>query len=97
MAGVSVDGISSLAPELQQAYMRASQAERKPLAVMETRKANIQEKLNLMNEVIGKVDKVKETGDPMELRPMNSADRRIIHQLASDQGLTTESVGEDRQ
>ncbi len=28
--------------------------------------------------------------------PMNAADRRIIHKLASDNGLLTESVGEGR-
>ena len=29
-----------------------------------------------------------------ELEPMNAADRRIIHQVASSLGITTESVGE---
>jgi len=42
------------------------------------------------------VKRVKETGEPMELQPMNAADRRVIHQLASDRGLTTESIGEGR-
>lgn len=42
------------------------------------------------------VKQVKETGESMELRPMNAADRRVIHQLASDRGLTTESVGDGR-
>jgi len=42
------------------------------------------------------MSQVKETGEPMELRPMNAADRRIIHKLAADSGLTSESVGEDR-
>lgn len=42
------------------------------------------------------VKKVKESGEPMELRPMNPADRRIVHKLAGDSGLTTESVGEGR-
>jgi predicted RNA-binding protein Jag len=32
----------------------------------------------------------------MELSPMNAADRRVIHKLADDNGLTTESVGEGR-
>jgi spoIIIJ-associated protein len=39
---------------------------------------------------------VKDTGEEMELKPMNAADRRIIHKLASENGLTTESVGEGR-
>lgn len=39
---------------------------------------------------------VKETGEPMELRNMNAADRRVIHQLAAEYGLVSESVGEGR-
>lgn len=42
------------------------------------------------------VTKVKESGQPIDLRPMNAADRRVIHQLASENGLTTESIGEGR-
>lgn len=42
------------------------------------------------------INKVKETKKPLDLRPMNAADRRIIHKLASDEGLETESVGEGR-
>lgn len=40
--------------------------------------------------------KVQESGESMELRPMNAADRRVIHKLADEAGLTTESVGEGR-
>ena len=40
------------------------------------------------------VKQVKDSGQPMELQPMNAADRRVIHKLADDMGLTTESVGE---
>jgi spoIIIJ-associated protein len=40
------------------------------------------------------VNSVKESGKPMDLRPMNAADRRVIHKLAADVGLTTESTGE---
>lgn len=42
------------------------------------------------------IAKVKESGEPMDLRPMNSADRRTVHKVASDSGLVTESVGEGR-
>jgi spoIIIJ-associated protein len=42
------------------------------------------------------VTKVKETGEPMELRNMNAADRRTIHQLAAEYGLVSQSVGEGR-
>ena len=39
---------------------------------------------------------VKESGKPMHLDPMNAADRRVIHKLASEHGLETESEGEGR-
>lgn len=42
------------------------------------------------------VKRVRDSGEEMELRPMNAADRRVIHKLAGDYGLTTESVGEGR-
>lgn len=42
------------------------------------------------------LETVKKSGEPLPLAPMNAADRRVIHQLASDEGLTTESVGEGR-
>lgn len=42
------------------------------------------------------IDHVKKSGKPMDLHPMNAADRRTIHKLAGEYGLTTESVGEGR-
>jgi len=42
------------------------------------------------------LEKVKSSGEKMELQPMNAADRRTIHKLAGEAGLTTESVGEGR-
>lgn len=39
---------------------------------------------------------VQESGEPMELQPMNPADRRTVHKLAGEYGLVTESVGEGR-
>jgi spoIIIJ-associated protein len=40
------------------------------------------------------VKTVKDSGEEMELKPMNAADRRVIHKLASEAGLVTESIGE---
>lgn len=40
--------------------------------------------------------KVKDTGKPMELKPMNAADRRTIHKLAQEWGVVSESEGEGR-
>ena len=42
------------------------------------------------------VDKVKSSNEAMDLQPMNAADRRIIHKLADEAGLATESIGEGR-
>jgi len=39
---------------------------------------------------------VRDSGKPKELSPMNAAERRVIHQAASDYGLETESVGQGR-
>jgi spoIIIJ-associated protein len=40
--------------------------------------------------------KVKETGEPMELGPMNAADRRTVHKVAVDADVVSESIGEGR-
>ncbi len=42
------------------------------------------------------IARVKKTGEPMDLNPMNAADRRTIHKLAGEEGIETESIGEGR-
>ncbi len=42
------------------------------------------------------VKQVRDSGEPMDLEPMNAADRRVVHQLAAEYGLTSESTGEGR-
>lgn len=42
------------------------------------------------------VKQVRDTGKLMDLEPMNAADRRVVHQLAAEYGLTSESTGEGR-
>lgn len=42
------------------------------------------------------LERVKKEGKPLDLPPMNAADRRVIHKLAGEHGLTTESIGEGR-
>lgn len=42
------------------------------------------------------VKQVRDSGQPMDLQPMNAADRRVIHKLAAEYGLTSESSGEGR-
>jgi spoIIIJ-associated protein len=42
------------------------------------------------------VKAVKDSNETRELRPMNSADRRVVHKVATEHGLETESIGEGR-
>lgn len=42
------------------------------------------------------IAQVRESGEPIELKPMNAADRRIVHQAVAEAGLASESVGEGR-
>jgi spoIIIJ-associated protein len=42
------------------------------------------------------IKKVKDGGQPYTLKPMNAADRRVVHKAVADAGLSTESVGEGR-
>jgi spoIIIJ-associated protein len=39
---------------------------------------------------------VKDSGESMELKPMNAVDRRTIHKAAQEFGLISESIGEAR-
>ncbi len=43
------------------------------------------------------VKQVRDSGEPMDLEPMNAADRRVVHQLAAEYGLTSDSDGEGRE
>lgn len=42
------------------------------------------------------VKEVRDFGKPMDLQPMNAADRRVVHKLAAEYGLTSDSAGEGR-
>jgi spoIIIJ-associated protein len=42
------------------------------------------------------IKQVQDTGEPMDLRPMNAADRRVVHKVAGEAGITSESAGEGR-
>lgn len=50
----------------------------------------------LADKALEWISQVKESGKPMDLSPMNAADRRTVHQAASEAGIVTESVGEGR-
>lgn len=42
------------------------------------------------------VKQVRDSGEPMDLEPMNAADRRVVHKLAAEYSLTSESEGDGR-
>lgn len=42
------------------------------------------------------IAEAKESGKEKPLQPMNASDRRVIHKLAEEHGITTESIGEGR-
>jgi len=44
----------------------------------------------------GWIEKVKSSNEPMTLKPMNAADRLIVHKVAGEYGVATESVGVGR-
>jgi spoIIIJ-associated protein len=52
----------------------------------------------LRDKALEWVDEVKTSGKEKHLQPMNASDRRVVHKLASEHGLQTESegVGRDR-
>jgi spoIIIJ-associated protein len=50
----------------------------------------------LAEKAEGWVKDVQKSGQEMELRPMNAADRRTVHRVAADAGLASTSVGEGR-
>jgi spoIIIJ-associated protein len=43
------------------------------------------------------IKEVKDSGKALELVPMNAADRRTVHKVADEAGLSTVSVGEGRE
>lgn len=51
----------------------------------------------LSEKAIVWIEEVKQTGESKALMPMNAADRRVVHQLAGEHGLATESRGEGRE
>lgn len=50
----------------------------------------------LSEQAMDWIKKVQSSGEPMHVKPMNAADRRIVHKVANEAGLATESEGEGR-
>ena len=51
----------------------------------------------LAEKVLEWVEEVKKSQKDFAVRPMNAADRRIVHKVATENGLNTTSVGEGRE
>ncbi len=41
------------------------------------------------------IDEVHETGEPVDLKPMNSFERKIVHDVVREEGLKSRSHGEE--
>ena len=41
------------------------------------------------------IDEVRETGEPVDLKPMNSFERKVIHDVVREEGLKSRSHGEE--
>lgn len=41
------------------------------------------------------VDEVRDTGEPVDLKPMNSFERKVVHDLVREEGLKSRSHGEE--
>lgn len=50
----------------------------------------------LREHAVDWVKHVRDSGIPMDLEPMNPADRRVVHQLAAEYSLTSDSIGDGR-
>ena len=53
----------------------------------------LQELTRIVNKII---DKVKDNGVAVPMKPMSSYERKIVHDIVSEAGLTSESEGEGR-
>ena len=56
-----------------------------------------QTRVNDLTRIVTKlVAKVKDTGEAIPMKPMSSYERKIVHDLVSEAGLTSESEGEGK-
>lgn len=42
------------------------------------------------------IDEVRETGEPVDLKPMNSFERKIVHDVVREEGMKSRSHGEEQ-
>jgi spoIIIJ-associated protein len=57
-----------------------------------------QTRVNDLTRIVSKlVAKVKDTGEAIPMKPMSSYERKIVHDLVSEAGLSSESEGEGKE
>ncbi|NEG69978.1 Jag family protein [Bifidobacterium choloepi] len=49
----------------------------------------------LRDMALDAVDEARETGEPVSLKPMNSFERKVVHDVVRDEGLRSRSHGEE--
>ncbi|TXL57541.1 single-stranded DNA-binding protein [Aeromicrobium terrae] len=54
-------------------------------------------RLELEAVAAGAIEKVKAEGQPVALDPMSPFERKVVHDVVAEAGLTSESEGADRQ
>lgn len=50
---------------------------------------------HLREQALEVIDEVRETGDPVNMKPMNSFERKIVHDMVREEGLKSRSHGEE--
>lgn len=50
---------------------------------------------HLREQALDVIDEVREIGDPVNMKPMNSFERKIVHDMVREEGLKSRSHGEE--
>ncbi|KJY64019.1 MULTISPECIES: Jag family protein [Bifidobacterium] len=50
---------------------------------------------HLREQALDVIDEVRETSDPVNMKPMNSFERKIVHDMVREEGLKSRSHGEE--
>ena len=50
---------------------------------------------HLREQALDVIDEVRETGEPVNMKPMNSFERKIVHDMVREEGLKSRSHGEE--
>ncbi len=80
---INFDSIANLSPEMQRIFAASIKAESKPIQTAQERKGNVEEKLKLVNTVLGKVEDVRKLipgmNSPLAIREfnVNSTDDKV--------------------